>query len=303
MPSTNVNSAPAEEKKKKRSGFFGLGKKKKNSDGSSTVRKTKFKKIKGFLRGESKKSKGGSKTQTPPDTPTSPPAPKKDDDDASSTVYNVDVDDRSIASNSTAPRTDTSLLGSESEALLGLKRSMLKVVLLLMDPMTRRFELLQLEFDSEKALVSDVLAQIPLSVTEPSLRTQTFEGIVGKDGQEMTHHQLLAEKVSGNEVLVAVPKGSNAKDCSRLARPILGDDKVVTMVSSRGSDSSCLRSCVSDQKNLDLVAAQVQWHRWYVNYSLRSSKAFYFITKLIDSHSIRLEGSAKAQIDKASFAP
>ena len=53
-----------------------------------------------------------------------------------------------------------------------------------MDPQTRRFELLQLEFDTNKASVADILQQIPISATEESLRTQTFDCVCDTDGKE-----------------------------------------------------------------------------------------------------------------------
>jgi hypothetical protein len=100
-----------------------------------------------------------------------------------------------------------------------------------MDPATRRFELLQLEFDSMKAIVSDVLAQIPLSVTEKSLRFQVYTGIVGQSGKELTSSQLLSGFCKGNDILVAIPQGYSASDSARLAHPILGDSRVDRMVS------------------------------------------------------------------------
>ena len=172
------------------------------------LRKSKsFKRIRGFLRGDKKKKKDKKKGDT---------KPKGDEE---STVYGVDVDERSAASRNT--------LESKKDD----KAFLLKVVLLLMDPETRRFELLQLEFDSLKALVSDVLAQIPVSVTEESLRKQAYTGICGYKGIEMTENKLLADFCQGNEVLVAIPTGVSAKECARLARPILGDEKVIAMVS------------------------------------------------------------------------
>ena len=79
--------------------------------------------------------------------------------------------------------------------------------------------------------MSDVLAQIPVSVTEDALRLQTYTGIAARDGQEMLPSKLLATFIKGNEVLVAVPEGVPSKECVRLARPILSDTKVVQMVS------------------------------------------------------------------------
>lgn len=81
-----------------------------------------------------------------------------------------------------------------------------------------------------KTVVSDVLAQIPVSVTEEALRVQSYTGIAARDGQEMLPSKLLANFIKGNEVLVAVPDGVPAKECVRLARPILSDTKVIQMV-------------------------------------------------------------------------
>ena len=89
---------------------------------------------------------------------------KKTDSDAASTTLSVHpADDKSV----------NSANGSRSAPP---KPSLptLQLVLLLMDPKTRRFELLQLEFDSDKARVSDILAQIPISVTEPLLENKNM---------------------------------------------------------------------------------------------------------------------------------
>jgi hypothetical protein len=106
----------------------------------------------------------------------------------------------------------------------------LKVVLLLMDPQTHRFEIIKYEFDSLKALVSDVLAQIPVSVTEDALRKQAYSGVCGHAGEEMTSDEFLATFCHGNDVLVAIPTGLSANVCASLAKPILGDVKVRAMV-------------------------------------------------------------------------
>lgn len=145
---------------------------------------------------------------------------KKDGDNKSRSGRSstgVDVDERSVTSRRTTGESDR-------------KPYLLKVVLLLMDPNSRRFELLQLEFDSLKALVSDVLAQIPISVTEEAMRKQSYKSICGHNGLEMPTSKLLAEYCKGSEVLLAVPTTLPAIDCARLARPILNDSKVVAMV-------------------------------------------------------------------------
>lgn len=210
------------------------------------IRKTKsFKRIRGLLSGDSRKERRekkkaakavGDVAAAAGGSAPSSLAPSSTAPDDASTVYQVDVDDRSVLTSRSSPTT-ASAAGdaAQGDALGGLpaaakKPYLLKVVLLLMDPETRRFELLQLEFDSLKALVSDVLSQIAVSVTEESLRVKGYGAITGRDGIEYTPDQLLSSFCKGNDILVAVPAGTSAKECSRLARPILSDDKVVSMV-------------------------------------------------------------------------
>jgi hypothetical protein len=217
--------------------------------GIARSKMSKFKKIRGFLRGGSKRNKKDAATTKLPESPTKALLPTDEEDAAS--IYNVDIDDQSIASTAEQTRaTDAStfLLGSNGEEQLNEDNDSffapartsykLKVVLLLMDPATRRFELLQLEFDSMKAIVSDVLAQIPLSVTEKSLRFQVYTGIVGQSGKELTSSQLLSGFCKGNDILVAIPQGYSASDSARLAHPILGDSRVDRMLVASGIDTN-----------------------------------------------------------------
>jgi hypothetical protein len=121
--------------------------------------------------------------------------------------------------------------------------SALELVVLLMDPISRRFELLQLEFDSARAKVSDLLTQIPLSVTETSLQTQEYSGVLDSTGNVQEGSVRLMEafgytsrndnnNINNNNkmVLVAKPKGISSKECMRLAKPILSDTQVAKMV-------------------------------------------------------------------------
>lgn len=144
----------------------------------------------------------------------------------------------SAASVSDAMSTAVSVLPDEMSAMSvptssGSKPKpvVLQLVLLLMDPNTRRFELLQLEFDSDNARVSDIMAQIPLSVTEESIRSQEYDGVLDASGIIMNGYARLVDFCTERTVLVAQPKGLTAKECNRLARPILCDGQVEKMVS------------------------------------------------------------------------
>jgi hypothetical protein len=184
---------------------------------------TSFKRIRGFLKGKQKRK------NEKKDAKASAARSVGGDEES---IYGVDVDERSVMSRATTNSKAISSILEAANANNGKERKsfLLKVVLLLMDPETRRFELLQLEFDSLKALVSDVLAQIPVSVTEEALRKQTYTGICGSDGKEMAETKLLAEFCQGNEVIVAIPAGIPAEECARLANTILSMEKVVARV-------------------------------------------------------------------------
>eukprot|EP00526_Cylindrotheca_closterium_P013969 CAMPEP_0113624820 /NCGR_PEP_ID=MMETSP0017_2-20120614/12807_1 /TAXON_ID=2856 /ORGANISM="Cylindrotheca closterium" /LENGTH=344 /DNA_ID=CAMNT_0000534887 /DNA_START=201 /DNA_END=1235 /DNA_ORIENTATION=- /assembly_acc=CAM_ASM_000147 len=141
---------------------------------------------------------------------------------------------------STAVSVQADEMSAMSVPVSGAKRKpvTLQLVLLLMDPSTRRFELLQLEFDSDKARVSDIIAQIPISVTEQSIRSQQYEGVVDASGTIMSESVRLVDFCSGRTVLVALPKGLTVKECVRLARPILCDSQVQKMLSAGEFDIS-----------------------------------------------------------------
>lgn len=137
----------------------------------------------------------------------------------------------SVATDKDAPSTTVSI----DDRSLGLPAATesvsLQLVVLLMDTNTRRFELLQLDFDSDKARVSDIFAQIPGSVTEPVLRNQKYGGVMDESCVEQDETVILGSFCSGNKILVAVPKDFPVKECLRLARPILCDNQVLKMVS------------------------------------------------------------------------
>jgi hypothetical protein len=227
---------------------------------SGSVRKIRsFKRIRGFLPGESRREcrarKARDRAQASASTSRGVALLRLNSEDSSiqeddDTIYDGDVEDRSVTSrgldslppkakaqpnmlglskiNEATMEDNAAFISSDQLKMPYLLK--LKVVLLLMDPKTRRFELLQLEFDSLKALVSDVLAQIPVSCNDDTLRKQAYSGVCGHMDQEMTSDKLLANFCHGNDVLVAIPTGLSAKECARLARPILGDAKVEAMV-------------------------------------------------------------------------
>jgi hypothetical protein len=220
---------------------------------SGSVRKIRsFKRVRGFLPGESRRERRSRKDRDRAQASASASrgvalAQYQGDDD---TIYDDDVEDRSVPSgelDASPPeaKAQPSTLGlskneevamEEDKGFISSGQSKtpdllkLKVFLLLMDPQTFRFELLQLEFNSLNALVSEVLTHIPISCMHDTLRKQAYSGVCGRAGQEMTSDKLLATFCHENSVLVAIPTGLSTKECARLAKAILGDDKVEVMV-------------------------------------------------------------------------
>lgn len=105
-----------------------------------------------------------------------------------------------------------------------------QIILLVLQSESRRFELLQLEFDS-RALVNEILAQIPDAATEDVLRNQAYSGICSVNGNELHPEAKLGQCVERqNEVKVAVPADISAAECVEIAGPILSDAKVKAML-------------------------------------------------------------------------
>lgn len=131
--------------------------------------------------------------------------------------------------------------------------SAIQIILLLMDPASRRFELLQLEFDSTRALVSDVLAQIPLSATVESMRTQKYRAVCDRKGAEMDNASKLVGFTHGKEgeVILAIPQEMSSRECAKLARPILSDPNVVAMLNPA---SAAALAPVKEEKKKDAPA-------------------------------------------------
>lgn len=201
----------------------------KTSVGTKTKGK-KLKRIRGFLTGESRRERRAKKEaarQAAIAAGKTPVATEPDDEDE--TIYGVDVDNTSLAEKA---KKALPALGSDGGALETMRSvsHALQVILLLMDPKTRRFELLQLEFDSNKAVVRDVLSQVPHSVTEEALRQQNYTGVCDRTGQELYNSTRLADVCSGSDILIALPSSVDARECARLAKPILQDRNVIEMV-------------------------------------------------------------------------
>lgn len=183
------------------------------------VRKKKgMKRFKGLITGKSRKEKRNARAEAKRVPGDASVTPYTDIGDDTSTVYGAHMDSTVV----------TSVLPEPS-----LIADPVQVVLLVMDPATRRFELLQLEFDSTMAKVSDIYKQIPTAATEAVLQSALYKAIVTAKGEVWKSDDLLAHNVDGAAVVIAV-REDDAETINKLvnmAVPILTNKKVRKMVS------------------------------------------------------------------------
>lgn len=181
-----------------------------------------MKRLKGFITGQSrrekKRAKDAAKTGSKSEYP----------DDAS-TLYGADLD-ASVAG-------DAKSVSSASIATAAAKQPVysdpVQIILLIMDPASRRFELLHLEFDSANSKVSDIFAQIPDSATEEVLQKATYRAVITPKGEELKSDSNLSEVAERVAVVIAVPESNeeSLEKCASMAIPILTNPKVHKMVS------------------------------------------------------------------------
>jgi hypothetical protein len=169
--------------------------------------------------------KGGIRKKTKKED--KPVVPKPADDGDDSTVYSVAFDAATASKSNSVSNLES------ARTPIG---DPIHVILLLMDPKTRRFELLQLEFDSSSATVSDIFTQIAVSATEPTLKSQQYETLIDLKGYELIASKNLAEYIDSAGIVIAVPATTkeDGVTIAKMATPILSNPKVHTMLASSG---------------------------------------------------------------------
>lgn len=180
-----------------------------------------MKRLKGFITGQSRREKKRAKD-----------ASKSEYPDDASTLYGADLD-ASVAG-------DAKSVSSASIATAAAKQPVysdpVQIILLIMDPASRRFELLHLEFDSANSKVSDIFAQIPDSATEEVLQKATYRAVITPKGEELKSDSNLSEVAERVAVVIAVPESTeeSLEKVASMAIPILTNPKVHKMLLSVG---------------------------------------------------------------------
>ena len=201
-----------------------------NNNLASRGRKKKggMKRLKGFITGKSRRERKAKQQQSMTGSQINEP-------DDSSTLYGADLD-ASVAGDGRS----VSSMSYAQTAKQPVFTDPIQVILLIMDPATRRFELLQLEFDSALSKVSDIFKQVPEAATEEVLQKTTYKAVITPKGEELNSDASLSEIATGATVVIAVPDSSDQsyEKCAAMAVPILTNSKVHKMVSFHVVDLS-----------------------------------------------------------------
>ena len=115
-----------------------------------------------------------------------------------------------------------------------------RILVLLMDPPSKQYELTSLPYplvSNENGIVGptqlkDLLGLVANSASFEPLRQKTYKAFMRPEeavamDNEMT---ILDYKIVKDEVLVSIPEGYNAEECARFSKPILQDKRLVRLL-------------------------------------------------------------------------
>lgn len=107
-----------------------------------------------------------------------------------------------------------------------------RVIVVLLNPRTRKFELIHVYYDNESAMVRDILERTPENATYGPLRRQKYVGLCRPNTNRELINSFMTKDydIVNDEILIAVPQGYTAQQCSSYARPILTNDRLVRMI-------------------------------------------------------------------------
>lgn len=115
-----------------------------------------------------------------------------------------------------------------------------KIFLLLLQPESKIFELIQLIYLPNDTTIGDIISMIPANATEQALGSQDYTGLCRpKTQEEIVDTELLASETSAGaesakitlgEILVAIPKGYTGPDVAALSKQILSNPKIVKLL-------------------------------------------------------------------------
>uniref|UniRef100_A0A7S1B695 Uncharacterized protein n=1 Tax=Corethron hystrix TaxID=216773 RepID=A0A7S1B695_9STRA len=150
-----------------------------------------------------------------------------DSDDTASTLTMSSID---FTSKNDINVTICDELSSCSSFVSGLCENVLKIVVLVMEPITCHFELLLLEI-SDDTTVCGLIKEVKNAASKKLFENQNCVGLCRLDGRQMLNNvSLSVHDMDEGEVLVAVPEGLSALSSSLLAQSILRDPSMESII-------------------------------------------------------------------------
>jgi len=189
-----------------------------------------------------------------------------------SSVRNVDVN-TSFGDSSTIASTDSTydssmLLSQNTSPLqyidydtIGSSLSpQVRMVVVLMNPPNRRFEILSFEFNENEASVKicDVYARIPGLATEPMLQDLPYTRLCFRDGCVIDNNRTCNE--SSSWAFIALTEEMDPIECAKLAKPIFANKNVTELCNRSDIDMDVVGDTLEhvveediNENTLDLV--------------------------------------------------
>lgn len=156
---------------------------------------------------------------------------------------------------------------SSSTSSSGKHSGKMKIFVLLLEPKTKTFELIQLVFLTETTTIGDILSMIPHHATEIQLGSQKYKGLCrpNKEIQDFCDLSLLASanpqqkpcaNIASGEILVAIPNDYSAQDVAKFSQAILTNKRFTKLLNknkTRSSKSKRSKHSSSSRKHAALL--------------------------------------------------
>jgi hypothetical protein len=135
-----------------------------------------------------------------------------------------------------------------------VNKNSIKIFLLLLQPASKIFELIQLMYPAATTTIGKILEMIPHNATEPALGGQTYEGLARPktSRDEFRDLEMIASDdkalvyagIRRGEVLIAIPEGYTSKQVVQLGKQILSNPRIKRLIDRASSlpSSACSTS-------------------------------------------------------------
>jgi len=108
------------------------------------------------------------------------------------------------------------------------------LVVLVIDGSTRRFEVVEREFEPSTSVVQDILDKIPMDVTDNSLLQQNYECVSTMKGFALDNDELIRYYFMPNpnkkNLVILIPEGGDCAHFVKMATPIVNDARVIELL-------------------------------------------------------------------------